>query len=188
MSTKREQLLDTAERLFYAEGFHATGIDRLVRAAGTTRMTLYSHFPSKEALIAEVLQRRNQRFLTWLDEAVTASAPGGTTTALVAAHNQWVAEQGQLGCIMVKAIGEYAAHSAPIHEAALQAKRALHERLRAALTRDGLDGDSGLAERVYLVLEGTNSAIPVIGLEPVLDGAAAAIDALLNHHNRSAPA
>ena len=56
-SLKRDTLLDTAERLFYAEGFHATGIDRVINEAGVARMTLYNHFASKEALIEAVLER-----------------------------------------------------------------------------------------------------------------------------------
>ncbi len=52
--SKRDAVLDTAERLFYNEGFHATGIDRLASEAGVVRMTLYNHFDSKDALIEAV--------------------------------------------------------------------------------------------------------------------------------------
>ena len=54
----RQRLLQTAERLFYAEGIRAVGIDRIIAEAEVAKTTLYSHFPSKDALILAVLQKR----------------------------------------------------------------------------------------------------------------------------------
>jgi AcrR family transcriptional regulator len=39
-SSKREELVDTARRLFYENGIHATGIDRILAEAGVSKMTL----------------------------------------------------------------------------------------------------------------------------------------------------
>lgn len=179
--TKRTQLLETAERLFYEEGFHATGIDRIVADAGVVRMTLYNHFPSKEALTAEVLQRRHERFLARLDRAVEASTVGGSTWALVEAHCEWLAEQGHHGCIMVKAMGEFAEHSARVYERALAAKTDLLGRIRAALARDGMAEPTGLANRVFLGLEGSNAAVPVLGLDAALTQTRELVTAVLAH-------
>ena len=63
MSTKRDQLVETAERLFYREGFYATGIDRVIAEAGVARMTLYKHFRSKDELVLAVLALRR---LPWV--------------------------------------------------------------------------------------------------------------------------
>ena len=54
-SQRRTQLIETALRLFYRNGFHATGIDKLLAEAGIAKMTLYKHFGSKDALILECL-------------------------------------------------------------------------------------------------------------------------------------
>ncbi|MDH4248593.1 MAG: TetR/AcrR family transcriptional regulator [Deltaproteobacteria bacterium] len=56
----RERLLQTASRLFYAQGVANVGIPEIIREAGIARMTLYYHFPSKEDLIREVLTMRVQ--------------------------------------------------------------------------------------------------------------------------------
>lgn len=56
----RERILATADTLFYNEGIHAVGIQRVVAEASVTRVTLYRHFPSKDDLIAAYLQRRAQ--------------------------------------------------------------------------------------------------------------------------------
>ncbi|NWO04761.1 MAG: helix-turn-helix transcriptional regulator, partial [Alteromonadaceae bacterium] len=59
-SPKRDLLLDTAEQLFYREGFHATGIDRIQAESGVAKTTMYKHFASKDALIEAVLERASE--------------------------------------------------------------------------------------------------------------------------------
>ena len=61
-SNKRDTLVDTALNLFYREGFHAVGIDRILAEAGVAKMTLYNHFRSKDELILSVLRRRDEQF------------------------------------------------------------------------------------------------------------------------------
>ncbi len=61
--SKAQDILNTAERLFDYQGFHATGIDQIVREAEVTPRTLYRHFHSKEQLILKVLEERELRFL-----------------------------------------------------------------------------------------------------------------------------
>lgn len=57
-SAARQRILDTADRLFYNDGIHAVGIQRIVEEAAVTRVTLYRHFASKDDLIAAYLQGR----------------------------------------------------------------------------------------------------------------------------------
>ncbi len=54
----RARLLDAADRLFYNEGIHAVGIDRVLDEARAAKASLYSHFGCKDDLIAAYLQRR----------------------------------------------------------------------------------------------------------------------------------
>ncbi|MET1075426.1 MAG: helix-turn-helix domain-containing protein, partial [Umezawaea sp.] len=55
-SSPRDRLLDTASRLFYAEGIRTVPVDRLVTEADVTRATFYRHFPSKEDLVVAYLR------------------------------------------------------------------------------------------------------------------------------------
>ena len=57
----RDRLLASADELFYAEGVHTVGIDRILEHAGVAKATLYSAFGSKDGLIRAYLEGRHQR-------------------------------------------------------------------------------------------------------------------------------
>ncbi len=160
---KRDILLDTAERLFYAEGFHATGVDRVVAEAGVARMTLYNHFSSKDALISAVLHRRYARYLEDLHRAVDEAVAGGAVMALTEAHCRWLETTAHRGCIVIKAIGEFEQHHPAIADQGRRLKREVLAVIGAALARDGSVGDSAMAERLSVILEGANALVPVLG-------------------------
>ena len=64
LSTK-DQLLETAARLFFQNGYRAVGVDTISAESGNGKMTLYRHFESKDELIAAYLQESNTRFWSW---------------------------------------------------------------------------------------------------------------------------
>lgn len=161
--SKREVVLDTAERLFYEEGFHATGIDRVVAEAGVARMTLYNHFPSKEALIEAVLARRHERYLGALRHAVAGRGDAPALAALVEAHCEWLRTVSPHGCIVIKAMGEFECHGPAIAGLGRRLKHDLLALIRETLTLDGEPANDDRAESVLLVLEGVNALVPVLG-------------------------
>jgi AcrR family transcriptional regulator len=52
---KLTQVHEAAHRLFLEHGFGATSMDAVARQAGVSKATLYSYFPSKEALFARLI-------------------------------------------------------------------------------------------------------------------------------------
>ncbi|MEV6301885.1 TetR/AcrR family transcriptional regulator [Actinoplanes sp. NPDC051861] len=56
----RERLLAAADELFYAEGVHSVGIDRVIERAGVAKASLYSAFGSKDELIRAYLRGRHE--------------------------------------------------------------------------------------------------------------------------------
>jgi len=68
----RERLLSTADRLFYAQGIQATGVDQVVAEAEVAKATLYSNFPGKDGLIAAYLERR---LVEWVTSARAVDDP-----------------------------------------------------------------------------------------------------------------
>src|SRR5437016_12018415 len=57
----RSRILAAAGELFYRHGIRAVGVDAIAEAAGTNKMTLYRHFPSKDDLVAEYLREKAKR-------------------------------------------------------------------------------------------------------------------------------
>lgn len=52
-----DYIAEVAAGLFYRDGIHAVGVDRVAATAGLTKRTLYRHFRSKDELIAASLRR-----------------------------------------------------------------------------------------------------------------------------------
>ncbi|MDR3494758.1 MAG: TetR/AcrR family transcriptional regulator [Ancalomicrobiaceae bacterium] len=55
-SSPRDRIVDTATALFRKHGIRGIGVDAIVEAAGTNKMTLYRHFGSKDELVAECIR------------------------------------------------------------------------------------------------------------------------------------
>lgn len=180
MSAKREQLLQTADRLFYHEGFYATGIDRVIAEAGVARMTLYKHFPSKDELVLAVLAYREQRYWNTLDKVLSAAKLQNERTidATVTAHMQWLIDEGSNGCLFFKALGEYASHSARIAEFAIDHKHRFLTLIRESIQDDGLPVDH-LAEPIVLLLEGATAYAQILPPVQVAEQVRKTIDILI---------
>jgi len=58
----RQSLLSSAERLFGQAGFHQTAISGITYLSGVAQGTFYLYFPSKVAVLAELVREINQRF------------------------------------------------------------------------------------------------------------------------------
>ncbi len=70
----RTSLVEAALRLFDRHGFHGVAIDRILAEAGVAKMTLYHHFPSKDALVLAALERRDRDFRASFLAAVSLGA------------------------------------------------------------------------------------------------------------------
>jgi AcrR family transcriptional regulator len=53
----QQRIMAAAENLFYREGIHATGVERIAEEARVSKRTLYRHFPSKNDLVEQYLRR-----------------------------------------------------------------------------------------------------------------------------------
>jgi AcrR family transcriptional regulator len=60
---RTRQRLDAAARLFADRGFHAVSIGELGTAVGVSGPALYRHFPSKDAMLEEILLGTSESLL-----------------------------------------------------------------------------------------------------------------------------
>ncbi len=71
-SDPKQRILETATRLFYQQGYHATGINQVIAEAEVARASLYLHYESKEALLAAFLNYRHEYWFSKLRAATDA--------------------------------------------------------------------------------------------------------------------
>lgn len=67
---KYNRLMEKAEELFLDLGYRALSMDQIAEAAGISKMTIYKHFPSKEALFMEVILSLMERVSYEIEEAL----------------------------------------------------------------------------------------------------------------------
>ncbi|MEV4513836.1 TetR family transcriptional regulator [Dactylosporangium sp. NPDC049525] len=80
----RRAIADTALRMFHERGYDAVGIREIAAAADVAITTVFAHFPSKEALVFDEDQQREERLI----QAVTGREPGTSIPQALRQHLQ----------------------------------------------------------------------------------------------------
>ena len=123
-----QAILDAAEELLRLEGH--TSISAVAALAGVSRVTVYAHFPTWEALLEAAVQRAVTRVMTALESAqLDQGPPLEALDRMLAAAWQHLARYQA----MAQAVSELLSPEAVTrtHQAAHQALAALLERGRA---------------------------------------------------------
>ena len=107
-SPARARLIDTATRLFYEEGIHAVGVDRIIAEAEVTRATLYKQFGGKENLVLAYL-RSEDEFLRGLfaDAGAAVTDPSLLLDAVIDGIAADIRLRHTRGCPFINAAAEY---------------------------------------------------------------------------------
>ena len=155
-SPKRDQLLDTAWRLFYRDGYHAVGIDTILAEAGVAKMTLYNHFASKDDLIVAVLERRHDQFMESLEAAIEAAgrAPMKRLLAVFDWLQAWLTSDGFNGCAFIRAVAEYPRADERPHQIASAHKQSIIDRMVTLAKDAGVKEPSAVGRHLALLIEG----------------------------------
>ncbi len=187
-SPPRERILKAADDLFYRHGIRAVGVDAIAEAAGTNKMTLYRHFPSKDDLVAEYLRQKAKR-VEALWERLEAENPGDPLAQLHA-WVKHVAEdvvcRGSRGCAHANAAVELAEKEHPARPVIEAFKRAQRERLTKLCRAAGLSDPELLASELHLVLEGARVSLQSVGPEDLGARVVRIGEAIIASHSPSA--
>ena len=112
-AASRARIVEAAGRLFRERGFDAVGVDAVMHEAGLTHGGFYTHFPSKEALVAEAASVALSRSASrW--EALSRDEPREAALARIVASYldpAHVAEPAR-GCLLAALGSEVARHPA----------------------------------------------------------------------------
>ncbi|MEU5822612.1 MULTISPECIES: TetR/AcrR family transcriptional regulator [Streptomyces] len=151
-SEARARLLGTAVRIFYAEGIHSVGIDRIIAEAQVTRATLYRHFTGKEDLVLAYLDQADQGIRAQLSAAQeSARTPDDKVRAVGRAIAEGIRSDGFRGCAFLNAAAEYPDPSHPIHQAVLAHRQWFLDTVTGLLARVG-DAPAEAAGRHFAML------------------------------------
>lgn len=149
-SAARTRLLETATRVFYAEGLHTVPVDRILEEADTTRATFYRHFPGKEDLVVAYLEAADRAVRERLDGSRAASAED-TVRAVAATIAADVRRSGFRGCAFLNAAAEYPDPTHPVHRAVVAHRTWFLDTVSALFAQVG-DGLAEPAGRHFVML------------------------------------
>jgi AcrR family transcriptional regulator len=181
----RQQILDIAVRLFYEHGYHSVGIDRIIAESGVAKMSLYRHFPSKDALIAAALDQMNTQFWHWIDgETGGASSPREKLIAIFHAVEKVATSYKCLGCAFQAAAADFPDFEHLNHKAALAHKEQVVNRLTELAHDAGLLKPRQLAQQLLLLMDGAWASARMYGTRGPAREVAAAAQALVDAHTR----
>jgi AcrR family transcriptional regulator len=112
-ASARERLLDAASELFYEQGVHSVGVDRVVERAGVAKATLYTVFGNKDGLVRAYLVARHDRTRERMTRELAAryKTPRERLLGVFDVQGLAFTEPGFRGCAFVGASAEAPAGS-----------------------------------------------------------------------------
>jgi AcrR family transcriptional regulator len=97
----RQQIIDTASRLFASRGYNGTSMADLAVAAGLTKGAFYHHFENKEALFFAVIQSVREKWQNAVGpEVVQSQNPLDQIMILLSKHAQLLRREPTLCLVM----------------------------------------------------------------------------------------
>ena len=160
MSALREKILHVATDLFQTRGINSTGVDTIVAVAGTTKMTLYKYFKSKEILILEVMQQGHQEFHAWLNNKLDQfnKQPSEKIQKLFDFIEEWVTAPDFRGMAFIKASAEFPNEENVIHKLSAEHAREFRNYIASLASQAGVLEAEALALQLSLLIEGAIQA------------------------------
>lgn len=175
----RTRLLEAGLACFSARGFHGTGIQEIVAAAGVPKGSFYNHYPSKEDFGAAILRHYGEAFLQKWGASLMAAEHKGPLAALRQSYEGLLEGheccQPKLGCLVGNLAAEISGSSPACREAMIAVIAAWRERftqyLRQGQALHQVRADipaEALADFFWVAWEGSLLAMKIQGrTEPV---------------------
>jgi AcrR family transcriptional regulator len=154
-ASARERLLAAADELFYEEGIHTVGIDRVIERAGVAKASLYNVFGSKDELVKAYLGRRHGVTKARITEGLQRYAtPREKLIGVFEIQGKTFARPGFRGCAFIGASSESPRPGGPV-ETAADEYRGWFRGLFLELAREaGARDPAELAKQLCLVYDG----------------------------------
>lgn len=152
----RDRIFNAAKELFYLHGIHAVGVEGIAEHAGTTKMSLYRNFESKDELVAECLRDHKRDFWAWWESVVKPleGDPKAQLLAIVDAFLEYECDEKSRGCPLANAIVEIHEPQHPGRAVILEHKSEMRRRLRQLCHEMRAADADQLGDALMLLIEG----------------------------------
>ena len=157
-SDARERILATAYSLFSRHGIRAVGVDTIVADADVAKMTFYRHFPSKDDLVLEFLERRERLWTQdWLQLEVErrASTPANQLLAIFDVFGTWFKRPDFEGCSFINVLLETAEARHPVRQATVVHLARIRQFLQGLAKAAGIANPDDFARKWHILMKGS---------------------------------
>lgn len=169
-----EQILHTATRLFFTQGYAQTGINQLIDESGVAKRTFYHHFASKEALGVAYLDQAANNWLSSLEAAARGRrSAAGVVRALFDHVQAFAQETAYRGCGILNFASEFADAEHDVRTRVREHKQAQRALMRRLFEPFGLS--ASVCDQVLVLIDGAIAfAAAALELAPIRAAAEAA--------------
>jgi AcrR family transcriptional regulator len=154
----KKRLLDTAGRLFYTEGIHAVGIDRVLAEAGAAKASLYQHFGSKDGLIAACVQRRVELGRAQVVDFIQGVPPTERALKIFDWIVAWAESTDFRGCPLQHVVSEIPKPEHPARKIAAEQRKWFRAQFVECLAAAGVRNRSQMADALIVLYDGALAA------------------------------
>lgn len=186
MPDTKTRILETAAQIFYQHGYRATGVDRIAKAAGITKATLYHHFENKDKLIEDTLRHfsdygRGEYVKLWGTKGLTAERK---LTAMFDSMEEYFKSPSCYGCPFINAAAEYTDHNHPVRRICKDHYEFVLTNLEQFARDAGLSRPQLLAEQIVTLINGAYTAWFASGIKDAAKQGKRMVELLITQHNK----
>jgi AcrR family transcriptional regulator len=158
ISAAKVRLLEVADELFYSDGIHTVGIDRIIATAGVTKATFYKQYGSKDNLILDYIVGRSTAVRRLLMSVVEdGRSPADALRWNVTTVLDNMSRPGFRGCPFLNAASEFPNREHPVRLAIAEHREWYQEFLTEQLKLVGHPYPGDGADELYLLRDGALS-------------------------------
>ncbi|AOS63652.1 TetR/AcrR family transcriptional regulator [Actinoalloteichus hymeniacidonis] len=180
----RERILDAAEELFHSEGIRRVGVQTIADKAETTKMAIYRHFETKDALVAEWLRIVAADYQAAFDraEAEHPDRPREQIMALARFIADSLPAISYRGCPFINSLAELPDRAHPARRVIEEHKARQTHRLLGMCTGAGVSDPEQCTAEITFVLEGAQVSAQNGSIDQVGDRVLRIVEGILDRH------
>lgn len=167
----RERLMQAAETLFYQQGILRVTVDAIAEKAESTKMTLYRHFASKDAMVLEWIRLLTEDYSSVFGRA--AEQHPNDAAAQILYFTRFITdnlnETLHRGCPFTNTLAEAGTYFPEAKERIVAHKQNQFRQLATLCEQAGADDALTLAKEITLMLEGAQVVAQNSGFSDVAE-------------------